>query len=251
VPVLTTRDSSAVVRERAPSLAILPVGSIEQHGGHLPLATDLLTVEWVATRVGQALNAFLLPGLPFGTAAEHLGFPGTVSLRPETLAACVTDAVRSLGASGIRDVVVLSGHGGNLILRPAIRQLNLDGGAPRTLLFNVASWTADDPDWRDIEADDRHAGEWETSIVLAIAPDLVRGAATPDFVPSPTVGPMQDQLPMTRLTPDGVWGRPSLASAEKGLLYLERSVAYLIERIPATFRALDGHATPKAAPSGG
>ncbi|MEM2914175.1 MAG: creatininase family protein, partial [Candidatus Bathyarchaeia archaeon] len=107
--------------------AILPIGSIEQHGPHLPLGTDWMIVEEIARKVAEKLgNCYLLPAIPYGNSQEHLDFPGTVTLKPSTLAQVVRDIVMSLYLNGLKKIIIIQGHGGNWIIKPTIRELNLE-----------------------------------------------------------------------------------------------------------------------------
>ena len=108
------------------STALLPVGATEGHGSHLPLNTDSVQSEAVAERVAERLNAFLLPGIAFGNSQVLGDFKGTVSVSPNTLATTVKEIGHCLLDQGFRRIVVLNGHGGNFILKTAVRELNLD-----------------------------------------------------------------------------------------------------------------------------
>ena len=88
-------------------IAILPIGAIEQHGRHLPLGTDWLIADQAGKKLGERLNAYVLPALPYGNSQEHMGFPGTITLRPQTLALIIEDIVLSLQHHGIKKIVVL------------------------------------------------------------------------------------------------------------------------------------------------
>ena len=150
----------------------------------------------------------VLPTVPYGTSAEHRGIAGSVWLREETLAAVIGDLVLTAADSVTSRMAVLSGHGGNWILRPTIRALNARhphisvGLVPEAVL------------WGGGFGSDLHAGDVETSIVMYLDPGSV-GEPPDDFVPE---GPREilDLLPMAAITPHGVWGHPSKASAERG-----------------------------------
>jgi creatinine amidohydrolase len=123
--MLDALSTSAAIAAARPSIAVLPIGSIEQHSRHLPLGTDWIAATALAHRVASELDAYLLPALPVSMGRCHKPMAGTVWLRPMTLAAAVMDIVRSLAASGIRQVVIVNGHGGNFTLEVATRELNL------------------------------------------------------------------------------------------------------------------------------
>lgn len=228
--LLSPRSSASAIAAAAPSLAVLPVGACEQHGPHLPIGTDAMVTGWLAEQVSRNLGALQLPVLAYGTSAEHRGFPGTMSLRPETLAAVVQDIVDSCAASGITRISVVSGHGGNWVLRPAIRDINARhpdrtvGLVPEAVI------------WADSFAGDLHAGATETSMVMHLDPGAV-GTAPPDFVPDAPREAL-DILSMRELTPDGVWGHPSKASADHGKQYLTAMVERVTDYLKTTFAAL-------------
>lgn len=224
---LTGRESSAEVARVRPPLALLPVGSFEQHGPHLPLWTDALIASTVAARVGERMGAMILPTVPYGTSAEHRGLPGSVWLREETLASVIEDLVVSCAQSVTSRVAVLSGHGGNWILRPTVRAINVRhpdisvGLVPESVL------------WGEGLAGDLHAGAVETSIVMHLDPGAV-GTLPEDFVPDVPREAL-DLLAMERLTPDGIWGFPSKASAAAGAESVEQMAARVHQYLTTTF----------------
>lgn len=217
--------------------AVLPVGAIEQHGPHLPLSVDWSQGEVVARQVAERLDAFLLPGIPYGCSQAHTGFRGTISLAPETLGAVVKDVVTSLLEQGFRRIAVLNFHGGNLVLKLAVRDLNLSQSMGKVVLVSPGQDAGAQLD-EILEGypDEQHAGELETSVMLHAAPDQV-GDPRVDHVPD--VGPVYfDYLPMKEFCPDGVWGRSSLATAEKGRLAIEAMVDYTVDYLQDTFTRL-------------
>ena len=111
--MVTALNTWEEVASSGTEIAILPIGAIEQHGRHLPLGTDWLIADQVAKKLGERLNAYVLPALPYGNSQEHMGFTGTITLRPQTLALIIEDIVLSLRHHGIKNMVVLSSHGGN------------------------------------------------------------------------------------------------------------------------------------------
>lgn len=227
---LTGRSTAADVASDLPALTLLPIGSFEQHGPHLPLWTDALIASTVAARVGEQMGAMVLPTIPYGTSAEHRGFPGSVWLREETLALVVEDLALSCARSVTSRVAILSGHGGNWILRPAVRAINARhrdlslGLVPEAVL------------WGDVLAGDLHAGAVETSVVMHLDPDSV-GRLPDDFVPDVPREAL-DLLSMQDLSPDGVWGFPSKASAASGKETLSQMAARVHNYLATTFMEL-------------
>jgi creatinine amidohydrolase len=165
------RDALARAR-----LALLPVGSCEQHGPHMTLDTDLAIAEAFARRLagGLGADALLCPGIGYGLSEHHLGFHGTLTLRPETFAGLVSDIVESLARWDLRRVLVVNGHGGNIdALRLAARQARRDHG----VLVAAVMWAqlaADEAARHATGPRYGHACEIETSVGMALAPQTVR-----------------------------------------------------------------------------
>ncbi|MEV6965267.1 creatininase family protein [Hamadaea sp. NPDC051192] len=214
--------TSADERARATRIAVLPVGSFEQHGAYLPLSTDTVVACLIAKRISDAYGLFLLPPVTMPCSHEHAAFPGTVSISATTLAAIVTDVYQSLQAAGIERLVIVNGHGGNYVLRNVVQQANTPNEY-RLALFPTAE------DWSGARQaagcgskshEDMHAGELEASLLLHATPWLVR----PGYERSDqTADDRRDLLTlgMDAYTTTGVIGRPSLATADKGSAILE------------------------------
>ncbi|MFG2583395.1 creatininase family protein [Streptomyces malaysiensis] len=160
----------------AGAIALMPIGSQEQHGAHLPMGTDTLLVTAVVDRAAELLAGdgppvVRLPALPYGHSPHHL-FAAAVSLSASTLAAVLADVLRSLTESGFRRIMIVNGHGGNdEIMRLAVKEhaLGAEGA------FAACSY------WSLGEAPENpgHAGRYETSLMLAAHPDLVRTPIEP------------------------------------------------------------------------
>lgn len=197
-------------------LAFLPVGSMEQHGLHLPLDTDGIIASALASELASRFEpSFLLPLLPFSSSFEHIGFPGSVSLKVTTIASVITDVVDSLVASGINKCVIITGHMGNHLLMNIVQELNQN--SPRVLLAPsrkhldsayLQAGLSKNP------SQDMHAGEGETSIMLSLLPDEVHKDKLID-VDCPKRS-LLGAVGMKYYTDTGTLGFPSLASAEKG-----------------------------------
>ncbi|MDQ0407516.1 creatininase family protein [Streptomyces sp. NPDC000349] len=217
---LVPADTSEDVRRRGAELprqvAVLPVGSFEQHGPYLPLATDTLVACAVAREIAAAYPVHLLPPVSIGCSHEHADWPGTVSISSVTLHAVVGDIASSLRRSGVEALVVVNGHGGNYVLGNVVQESSARG--ERMALFPAAE------DWEAARQragvatsllSDMHAGEIETSILLHAHPESVRpGYETADFLADDRRHLLS--LGMSAYTDSGVIGRPSLGSAEKG-----------------------------------
>lgn len=174
-----TREQGAAHAGR--TVLVVPVGSLEQHGPHLPAGTDALLVEHVARaaadRVREQLPVAVAPTLAYGCSHHHLPFGVTGSLRTETYLAVLGDLLDSFEQSGFRHVFVLNGHGGN---HEAVHLAVRDKGLDRTMDLAAASYYDLVEDAAVAARAHRigevpgHAGAFETSLVLAVRPDLVR-----------------------------------------------------------------------------
>lgn len=216
------RVTSAQVGDARARVAILPVGSFEQHGAHLPLTTDTLIACAIAEAVANAYELFLLPPITVSCSHEHAGWPGTVSISAGTLHHLVNDIVASLRRSGVPKCVLVNGHGGNYVLSNVVQELSVDG--PDAALFPGRD------DWNTARADagltsdgheDMHAGEIETSLLLHVAPEVVRPEQVAPDHGDGEPRPHLLTLGMRGYTRSGVIGRPSLGDAIKGKLVLE------------------------------
>ena len=216
-------NTSPEIGEAGRDTAILGIGSLEQHSLHLPVETDFFFASQVSRKAAEGLNAVLLNPLPYSTSLEHLGFAGTVTLKPETLRAVVWDIAESVLRWGIRYLVLLNAHGGNFCLIPAARQWNMDGKLPHLLLVEFFSGLSE-------MGDNLHAGEVETSMMLHLSPDRVRADKPEDFVPKWSRADLT-HFGMKGISPSGVWGRPSRATAEKGAEWFTEAVEYSVRRI--------------------
>ncbi|KPA23726.1 Creatinine amidohydrolase [Shimia sp. SK013] len=170
-------------------VAVLPVGAIEQHGPHLPVSVDRDLVEAVLDQALPLLasdqNVLILPTLTITKSGEHDRHPGTLSLSAETLLATLRDIAASVARAGVRRLVFLNGHGGNTaVLDIAARDLRI----AHEMIVATCSWFGF-ADW-DVVMDpaamayDLHAGDSETSPMLAAKPDLVDMALAENFVPA-------------------------------------------------------------------
>ena len=222
--------------------AVVGIGSTEQHGPHLPTMTDARIGDEVAHRVARKLgHALQARTVAVGVSEHHLAFGGTLSLRPETLKMVLTDVVSSLARCGFRRVVLLPSHGGNFV---TVQQVIDEAGetVPGVEVTGYADLMGFSSFLNGLsaelgvsaEASGAHAGENETSMMLALEPDLVHA----DRFASGYLGPLGEaeakkvfEEGMTALTPNGVLGDPRGATADKGELYIERLAEMLAEAV--------------------
>ncbi len=217
LPTATSTD----VQELQPRVAVLPVGSFEQHGRYLPLITDTAIACVIAQEIAAAYPVHLLPPITVSCSHEHASFPGTVSISARTLYAVIDDIRISLARSGIHKLVIVNGHGGNYVLSNVVQEANVDG--PAVSLFPLGLDWDRAREYGGLESDrhaDMHAGEIETSILLHAAPELVREGYDESDHDS-RERPFLLVQGMAEYTQSGVIGFPSLATAEKGKAVLE------------------------------
>ncbi len=195
---------------------LIPVGATEGHGPHLPLGTDSFQAMDACSLLAKRRSLFVAPPLLYGVCRSSAQLPGTLSIRTETLKALVVDVVRALYRQGLRNFVILSGHAGgthNATLLDAGESLLHE--LPEARIAVVSEYSLAAGAGRDIieTAGDSHAGEIETSRMLAARPHLVKGSARAEFPAFPSHILVRDKL---RFWPGGVWGDPSKASPDKG-----------------------------------
>ena len=198
-------------------LVVLPIGSLEQHGTHLPLATDSVQADYFGRFLAEQLGAALLPVLPIAQSYEHTGYRGTVSLRPETFMAVIRDIADELEQQNFTRLIILNGHGGNFALPTLVRDLNRADRKLKLLLVNY--WEYDRSDaGRELMRGDVHSAAWETSLMLALAPDRVRPipAREPEIAEPAAVQFDLNHFGLGTLRPQGPWGDPRRATAAAG-----------------------------------
>ncbi len=230
-PYVLSETTWKAVRETACEVAVLPWGATEAHNLHLPYGTDVIETERIAAlAVGLAWNrgtrVVVLPTVPFGVNTSQLDITLTINMNPSTQLAVLRDVGRSLAGQGVRKLVVLNGHGGN-DFRQMIRELQPEVG----LFLCTLSWyTCVDP--REFFTDlGDHGGELETSVMLHLAPELVRplseagpGDAKRFQIAAFREGWAWAPRQWTQVTDDTGVGNPAAASAEKGARYVQAVV---------------------------
>lgn len=221
---------------------VIGIGSIEQHGPHLSIQTDALGGDFLASRVATELNnALQAPTIRVGCSDHHLVFPGTISYRKTTLKAIIYDYVESLASHGFENIILLPSHGGNFgPTQEAIEELqkkhperNIVGYTDLMGLFKVLADMSAEFGITEEESG-AHSGENETSLMLALREDLVKKDR---FAPG-YIGPLGveeisliNEKGMTALTKNGVLGDPTKATREKGEIYFNKLVTFLVEEI--------------------
>lgn len=206
----------------ADAVLLIPLGSTEQHGPHLPLDTDTKIAQAVADRAAAKTDAVVAPTLPYGASGEHAGFAGTLSMGTEALRHVMIELVRSASLT-FNKIVFVNGHGGNHpAMTSAVEQMVTEG-------HDVTAW------WPRLPGGDAHAGRTETSLMLAIDPGSVRI----DLAEPGNTNPLAELLPDLRAggvvaaSANGVLGDPTGASAAEGARLLEQLVDQLVAAVTA------------------
>lgn len=206
--------------------AVLPVGSFEQHGGHLPFSTDTLVACAISNAVAETYGLLPLPPVTISCSHEHAAWRGTVSIRASTLYQVVNDVRDSLRAGGIHKLLIVGGHGGNYVLSNVVQEASVYG-RDVAMFPTGEDWAAARKAAGLTELDgwaDMHGGELETSLLLHAFPEAVRDR----FAVADHVGDGRPNLLLTLgiagYTSSGIVGRPSAASQSKGRALLDHLV---------------------------
>jgi creatinine amidohydrolase len=235
-------NSRQIATQSRDTICVLPIGAIEQHGPHLPVATDSLIAEAMCSELDGACAGALLvmPTISITLSQHHLAFAGTLTVDHDTFRATIEQVLSSASTHGLRRFFLLNAHGGNMAQGAAtIEALAIT--LPLCELVFATWFRAAASELRPLVAGEYpsvgHACEFETSLIMTIRPDLVDRAAIADdgIVPaSPLLrGDMLNgasaarALPFDQITNSGVWGRPTLASPEKGRQILNTTVPVL------------------------
>jgi creatinine amidohydrolase len=206
---------------------VFPFGTIEEHGSHLPLNTDSLIIQEVLKSAAKKKRFFLAPVVYYGVCTTTKDHPGTIGITSETLRRLSSDLVMDAYKKGLRNFLLISGHGGSLhmsalketaeVLIEKMKNIKIAVFSPYDLLWKELLEIAETPN-------DSHAGELETSMMLYLSPSLVKGRASEEYpnIPKPFI--VKDKV---KYWPGGVWGNPKKASAEKG----EKAIKFMTEKI--------------------
>lgn len=221
---------------------IVCFGSHEQHGRHLPLGTDAILGDNIGERLAQRFDAFLAPVFRVGCSEHHMAFPGTITLTPETFGNIVSETVRSLSRHGFRKIILIPTHGGNFKpLEDAVNKMdNIDECQVLafTDLTGFAERTRRSSDQNGVSSEDAgsHAGEWETSFMLAVKPDLVKM----EFALTGYVGDQKTVEEkvfhgLHHIDRNGVLGDPTKADGKRGGAYVDDVADYIFDVICKSF----------------
>jgi len=233
----------AVAQEKIP---VLPIGSIEQHGPHLPIDTDSRIIWEVCRRgVEQAgEEALLMPLVCYGYSPHHMAFPGSIAIRPETFLGYLVDIGTSLARHGFKRILIANGHGGNAPLATAAAYeitMTTDSVCGMTSWWRLIVETLQAIRESEFPGGMSHSCEAETSALLYLRPDLVKmEKAAKHILKNQTefiqydlisTAPVAILEPFSRLSETGVQGDPTLATKEKGKIIVEKAAERLAEFI--------------------
>jgi creatinine amidohydrolase len=215
---------------------IIPIGTVEEHGSHLPLATDTIQAMELAKQVSQRMNVFIAPPLHYGFCRSTRCHPGTIGISAGALRMMIRDIVKSLHLHGLRSFMMLSGHAGELHMA-ALNEVGeeLLEGIPGISIAVLSEMDLFLDKGVLVETeDDIHAGEVETSMMLYIRPELVKGRASKEYPTFPKPILVRDKR---KYWPGGVWGDPSKASRNKG----EKMINLAVEKVIDLIKKLESH----------
>lgn len=248
---LTWKQVDALPREE--TLLILPTAAIEQHGHHLPLATDTLISNLLLGHalalLPKELPVYALPPICYGKSNEHIGFPGTLSVSASTFMAVVHDIGASVAASGFKRLVLYNTHGGNTSLDDVMcRDLRAEFGLHTFYLSGSGGAR-----FEDISPQERaygfHAGEYETALLLHGTPELVHPEHyTVNYIAQidqphallPENGPATFAWLTRDIAPSGVMGDPNPATAENGARWVKQSAEKVAAALTEMFHFTHG-----------
>lgn len=212
-----TRDEVLTAIEEFP-VAILPLGATEQHGHHLPLGVDIFLAEGISRKLSEKTGALLLPSLPFGYSWVWRDIPGTVSLQQKHVEAVIKDVAHSVARYGIKMLVLVNGHdANNASMKYATRALADELDISVIYLFypnlnKIMEQHCESPTWHGMI----HACEFETSLMLALKPEMVDlSKAVREYPKKPKLYG-KSSISLGDLSKSGVYGDATKATKEKG-----------------------------------
>jgi creatinine amidohydrolase len=212
------------------NVVIIPCGSVEEHGSHLPLCTDSLQAEYVALEVARKTGCLVAPPLRYGLCNSTRNFPGTITITFETLRNIITEILEEFIRNSFKRLLIITGHAGGshmtaikLAAKKVVDNHMNEENRPRIMVcsdyefaFNLRG--------KEFDERDSHAGTIETSRIISIRSDLIKGKGRRNFPKLPRFEVVPDP---EQYFPSGVMGDPTIASAEKG----EKINEYVIEQV--------------------
>lgn len=233
---LTSRELGALAENNA--IVLIPTGSTEQHGPHLPVGTDAILATWFAERTAQGLQekgvpAVVAPTFAIANSMHHMNFPGSLSLYPRTYMQCLQEQCRAIASHGFKRMAIINGHGGNIApTKAALVDINLELGFPVYFLEYIV---VDEAPFLDTQKGMIHACESETSLMLAYDESLVdpiykETSGYPDSCTKhEDEGVLHTFHRMESHTVNGVMGNSCAATKEKGIALADATTKKLVE----------------------
>jgi creatinine amidohydrolase len=214
---------------------IVPYGTVEAHGTHLPLSTDTFIILEAVKRAASRVPVFVAPPIHYGVCTSTGAHPGTVGISPETLRRTTADIVRDCYRKGLRNFILVSGHGGGIhvsAIKEAGEELTRELKGVKIAALSIYDILPPEAIKLAETENDSHAGELETSLILYLAPGLVKGRAKEEYpgLPKPIIA--RDKL---KYWPGAVWGNPKKATRKKG----ERLFRMMVECIEELVRRIE------------
>lgn len=210
------------------SVVILPIGAVESHGNHLPLNTDSLQPEFIAEKIAEKIgNCFIAPPIRYGICNSTKNFAGTITISFESLKAIVYDILSELARNGFCKIVVLSGHAGSLHMS-ALRYPSEKVVNEKNVKIIVLSDydIAYELRGKEFPEEDGHAGTIETSRIMAISPNLIKGKGKKNYAKIPKFFILKDVRKYWKIA---VNGNPEIATKEKGKFINDHIVKRMVE----------------------
>ena len=240
LPSLTTKEIEALPKEDL--LIVLPVGAIEQHGPHMPVYTDTLIGEALMAEAFEHLPddapIWLLPSLAYGKSTEHLEFPGTLTLSAQTLMMVLQDISASLARGGFKKLLLFNTHGGNAdLLGMMAREIRISTGLQVYRLDPGAVGYSESFTDDEEKASGIHAGDVETSLVMAVCPEWVRPELAvremPKFPQAPFFSFRSKSFAWVTddISESGIAGDATKATPERGEAMLKKAGPLLAEAL--------------------
>ena len=233
---LTSRELGALAEQNA--VVLIPTGSTEQHGPHLPVGTDAILATWFAERAAQGLQeqgipAVAAPTFAIANSMHHMNFPGSLSLRPRTYMKALQEQCRAIAAHGFKRIAIINGHGGNIApSKAALVDINIELGFP---VYFLEYMVVDEAPFLETQKGMIHACESETSLMLAYDESLVDPIykETTGYPGGCTrhedEGVLHTFHRMEAHTFNGVMGNSCAATREKGEALAAATTAKLVE----------------------
>lgn len=215
---------------------VVPYGTIEAHGAHLPVNTDTLVIERVIRKAAESVPVFVAPPVHYGVCTSTGAHPGSIGITAETLRRITLDIVRDGYGKGLKNFALISGHGGGIhvsAMKEAGEALAVELEDALLAVLSIYDVIGQEMAELAETEDDSHAGEMETSLVLYLAPGLVKGRSPEEYprLPKPIIA--RDKV---KCWPGAVWGDPGKATAEKG----EKLFNVMVDKVLELLRRIEG-----------